>query len=60
MEPKHLYTIQFTQPYATYNLRPYLQSLQEQLEQIIEVQLEEMEFTQANEIIRRIQNADKS
>jgi len=60
MEPRHLYTFKWTQPYSTDRLRPYLRSLQAQLEATIEVQLEEMEFTQANEIIRRIQYASKS
>jgi len=60
MEPKHLYTIQWTQPYATGHQRPYLRGLQEQMEQIIENLLEVSEFDEANDIIRRIQNASKS
>ena len=60
MEPRHLYTIKWTQPYATHHQRPYLRSLQEQMEQVIENLLEVSEFYEANEIIRRIQNASKS
>ena len=36
MNSRHLYTIRWTQPYATYQQRPYLRGLQEQLEQIVE------------------------
>lgn len=60
MEPKYLYTIKWTQPYATDYQRPYLRGLQEQMERVIENLLEYSEFTEANEIIRRIQNASKS
>lgn len=60
MEPRHLYTIKWTQPYATEYLRPYLRSLQEQMEQLVEHQLESNDFTEANNIIERIKNANKS
>ena len=60
MEPKHLYTIKWTQPYATAHQRPYLRGLQEQMEQVIENLLTVSEFHEANEIIRRIQHASKS
>lgn len=54
MEPKYLYTIRWTQPYATDHLRPYLRSLQEQMEQVIEHKLEEGDFSQAKQEIARI------
>jgi hypothetical protein len=54
MNPKYLYTIRWTQPYATDYLRPYLRQLQTELEQTIETRLEAGDFTQANEVIKRI------
>ena len=60
MNSRHLYTIRWTQPYATEYLRPYLRSLQEQMEQLVEHQLESNDFTEANNIIERIKNANKS
>jgi hypothetical protein len=60
MNSRHLYTIRWTQPYATKHLRPYLRSLQEQMEQLVENQLENSDFTEANTIIERIKNANKS
>ena len=55
MEPKHLLTIRWTQPYATDYLRPYLRNLQEKLEESIEVYLEESSnYQDAKEVIERI------
>ena len=55
MEPKHLYTIKWTQPYATYKQRPYLRSLQEQLEQKVEQWLEdEPDYPDAKTVLERI------
>ena len=54
MEPKHLYTIRWTQPYATDHLRPYLRGLQEQMEQLIEHWLEDGDYSDANKEIARI------
>ena len=54
MEPKYLYTIRWTQPYATDHLRPYLRGLHQQMEQVIEHQLEQGDFTQAQAEIARI------
>lgn len=54
MIPKYLYTIRWSQPYATYQMRPYLRQLRNDYEKIIEAQLERKEFTQANEVIERI------
>jgi len=55
MEPKHLYTIRWTQPYATQHQRPYLRSLQQQMEQVVELWLEdESDYPDAKEVIARI------
>ena len=54
MNPKYLYTIKWSQPYATYQMRPYLRQLRNDYEKIIEAQLERKEFTQAIEVIERI------
>ena len=54
MNPKYLYTIRWTQPYATDRLRPYLRQLQEEMEQVIESLLEHRQFNEANEVIARI------
>jgi len=54
MNSKYLYTIKWSQPYATYQMRPYLRHLRNDYEKIIEAQLERKEFTQAKEVIERI------
>jgi hypothetical protein len=54
MEPKYLYTIKWTQPYATDWQRPYLRGLQKQMEQVIENILEQGEYNEAKEVIDRI------
>jgi len=54
MNPKYLYTIRWSQPYATYQMRPYLRQLRDDYEKIIEAQLERNEFTHAKEVIERI------
>ena len=54
MEPKYLYTIRWTQPYATNYLRPYLRQLQEQMEKVIEYNLEHNDFKEAKSVIERI------
>ena len=54
MNPKYLYTIRWSQPYATYQMRPYLRQLRNDYEKAIEAQLERKEFTQAKEAIERI------
>ena len=56
MNPKYLYTIRWTQPYATNHLRPYLRQLQEEMEQAIESLLEHKQFNEANEVINRIRS----
>lgn len=54
MEPRYLYTIRWTQPYATEQMRPYLRSLREQYEQVIEESLDRKEFDDAQAVIARI------
>lgn len=57
MEPRHFYTITWTQPYATSTLRPYLRNMQEQLESSIEQILEEdCEYKEANTVIDYIKS----
>ena len=54
MEPKYLYTIKWTQPYATYQMRPYLRHLRNEYEVVIESRLERGEFEDAKQVIARI------
>jgi hypothetical protein len=54
MEPRYLWTIRWTQPYATNWQRPYLRGLQEQMEQAIENLLESGDFSIANQVINKI------
>ena len=54
MEPKYLYTIRWTQPYATYQMRPYLRHLRNEYERVIEDRLERNEFDDAKQVIERI------
>jgi hypothetical protein len=54
MEPKYLWTIKWTQPYATTYQRPYMRGLQEQMEQIVEHWLEDRDYTEAKQEIARI------
>jgi hypothetical protein len=55
MNPKYLYTIRWTQPYATPHLRPYLRGLHEQMEQVIERYLEEStNYSDAKAVIDKI------
>jgi len=57
MNPKHLYTIRWTQPYATDQLRPYLRHLQEEMERTVEQWLiDEPDYPDANELIDRIKS----
>jgi hypothetical protein len=54
MEPKHLYTLRWTQPYSTYKERPYLRSLHEAVERAIEAQVERNDCPEAKALIERI------
>lgn len=53
---RYLYTIKWTQPYATDLQRPYLRGLQQQMEQVIENVLEQSEFKEAKEVINKIRS----
>jgi hypothetical protein len=54
MNPQHLYTIRWTQPYATYQMRPYLRQLREDYEVQIENKLARSEFNDAKAVLERI------
>ena len=54
MEPKYLWTIKWTQPYATNYQRPYMRGLQEQMEQLVEHWLEDGDYSEAKKEIERI------
>ena len=54
MKKEYLYTIKWTQPYATNWQRPYLRGLQEQMESVIENILEYGNFAEANEVIKDV------
>jgi hypothetical protein len=54
MEPRHLYTIRWSQPYSNEWERPYLRQLHEAFERSIEAQLERGEWSEAQEVIERI------
>ena len=54
MNPQHLYTIRWTQPYATYQMRPYLRQLREDYEVQIENKLARGELDDAKAVLERI------
>jgi hypothetical protein len=54
MNAKHLYTLRWSQPYATAQVRPYLRALQEAMERAIEAQVERNECPEAKQVIERI------
>jgi hypothetical protein len=54
MNKQYLYTLRWTQPYATDQMRPYLRTLREAVDRSIEAQLDRNEFPQAKEVIARI------
>jgi hypothetical protein len=54
MNNKYLYTFKWTQPYATDWQRPYLRSLQQQMEQVIEDMLEHSTFEDAKAVIEKV------
>jgi hypothetical protein len=60
MEPKHLYTLRWTQPYSTHKERPYLRQMHEAVERAIEAQVQRNHCPEAVELIERIKNASKS
>jgi len=54
MNPQHLYTIRWTQPYATYQMRPYLRQLRNDYEVQIEDKLARGQFDDAKTVLERI------
>jgi hypothetical protein len=54
MNPQHLYTIRWTQPYATYQMRPYLRQLRNDYEVQIENKLARGQFDDAKVVLERI------
>ena len=54
MNRQHLYTIKWTQPYSTYQMRPYMRMLRDQYEAEIEAGLERGEFDDALTVLKRI------
>jgi enolase len=54
MNPQHLYTIRWTQPYATYQMRPYLRQLRNDYEVQIEDKLARGQFNDAKAVLERI------
>jgi len=54
MNPQYLYTIRWTQPYATYQMRPYLRQLRNDYEVEIEAKLARNELDDAKAVLERI------
>lgn len=54
MNQKYLWSIKWTQPYATYQMRPYLRHLRDEYEVQIEARLDRGEFDDAKAVIERI------
>lgn len=54
MEPRYLYTIRWTQPYATYQMRPYLRQLRQEYERVIEHRLALGHFDDAKQVLEKI------
>jgi len=51
---KYLWSIKWTQPYATYQMRPYMRQLRNDYELQIEARLARGEFDDAKQVIERI------
>jgi hypothetical protein len=56
MEPRHLYTIRWTQPYANWRERPGIRGLHEAFENLVEAVLAKEDFTEAQQVIERIKS----
>jgi hypothetical protein len=54
MKPKYLWSIKWTQPYATQQMRPYMRKLRDEYEAQIEARLDRNEFDDAKKVIERI------
>lgn len=51
---KYLWSIKWTQPYATYQMRPYMRKLRNDYEAQLEAKLARGEFDDAKTVIERI------
>jgi len=51
---KYLWSIKWTQPYATYQMRPYMRQLRNDYEAQLEAKLARGEFDDAKAVIERI------
>ena len=54
MSKRHLYKMQWSQPYATYMQRPSLRAQQEHLEKLIEIVLDQGKVDEAKKVLERI------
>jgi hypothetical protein len=54
MNEKYLWTIKWTQPYATYQMRPYMRKLRAEFEAQIEAKLARNEFDDAKKVIKKV------
>jgi len=54
MEPRHLYTIKWTQPYPEYHSNAYIRELHRTYEELVEKLLEDGDFSEARVEIERI------
>jgi len=54
MNQRYLWTIKWTQPYANYQMRPYMRKLRNEFEIAIEAKLARGEFDDAKKVIERI------
>jgi|GEM_PF-3632611 len=54
MRQENLYTLRWSQPYATENMRPYLRQLRDEYEQLVEIELARGNLKQAQDIIKGI------
>ena len=50
MNQRYLWTIKWTQPYATYQMRPYMRKLRNEFEVAIETKLARGEFDDAKQV----------
>lgn len=55
MKSQHLYTIRWTQPYATWQMRPYLRHLRNQYDVQIENSLAQGKFDDAKKLLAKFQ-----
>lgn len=54
MEPRHLWSLKWTQPYNNYHSNELVQHLRNLYNELVEQMLDDGDFTEANEVINRI------